>query len=65
MKCAMITPGFLPVPAFKGGAVEVLIEELIRANEIENKMDIDLYTIYDDGLKKVKFNNCNNLELWL
>ena len=55
----MITPGFLPVPAFKGGAVEVLIEELIRANEIENKVDIDLYTIYDDGLKKVKFNNCN------
>lgn len=53
------------MPAFKGGAVEVLIEELIRANEIENKMDIDLYTIYDDGLKKVKFNNCNNLELWL
>ena len=36
MKIAMITPGYLPVPAVKGGAVEVLIEELLKGNEIEN-----------------------------
>ena len=40
-KCAIVIPGFLPVPATKGGAVEVLIEELINGNEIEKKFSFE------------------------
>ena len=45
MKLAILTPGFMPVPAVKGGAVEQLIEDIIVANESSHKYDIDLYTI--------------------
>ena len=57
MKVAIITPGFLPVPAVKGGAVETLIEEIIKGNEIYKKYDIDLYTIYDEKLVEYHYNN--------
>ena len=40
------------VPAVKGGAVEVLIEELLKENEIENKCTIDCYTIDDENIQK-------------
>ena len=50
LKIAMITPGLLPVPAVKGGAVEVLIENLIKGNEISGKCIIDCYTIRDDKI---------------
>ncbi len=32
MKFAVITSGFLPVPATKGGAVENLIENFLKMN---------------------------------
>ena len=35
LKCAIITPGFLPVPAVDGGAIEMLVTNLIEANEKE------------------------------
>lgn len=54
-KIAMITPGNLPVPAINGGAVEVLITELIKTNEREGKYKIDLYTIQADGLEKYHY----------
>ena len=59
MKIAMITPGYLPVPAVKGGAVEVLIEELLKGNEIENKCTIDCYTIDDENIQKRGYRNTN------
>ena len=59
MKIAMITPGYLPVPAVKGGAVEVLIEELLKGNETENKCTIDCYTIDDENIKKRCYRNTN------
>ena len=34
MKLAIITSGFLPVPASKGGAVENLIVNLLNENEL-------------------------------
>lgn len=51
MKIAMITPGFLPVPATKGGAVECLITQLLDCNEHMPDSTIDLYTIPDSGRK--------------
>lgn len=45
-KMCIITPGFLPVPAIYGGAIEVLIEEIIKGNESQNDIVIDLYTIW-------------------
>ena len=47
MKLAIISPGFVPVPAVKGGAVEQLIEYIVTANELYHKYDIDLYTVDD------------------
>lgn len=55
MKMAMITPGYLPVPAVNGGAVEVLIEELIRGNENYRQYNIDLYTVNDEKLNEYNF----------
>jgi len=40
MRIAMITPGFLPAPATKGGAVECLITELLKCNEEKNMINI-------------------------
>lgn len=47
MKVLIVTPGYLPVPAVKGGAVENLIEQLIVYNEVNCKHDIDIISIYD------------------
>lgn len=58
-KLAIITPGFVPVPAVKGGAIEQLIEYFIDGNEIVHKYDIDLFTINDNLLdnKIYKYTN--------
>lgn len=55
MKILIISPGVLPVPAIKGGAVENLIEILLRSKEVTTRHDVTLYTIYDkeiDGIEK-------------
>ena len=44
IKIAMITPGFLPVPAVNGGAVEVLATHIIEGNESANGVHFDVYT---------------------
>lgn len=44
MKIAILTPGFLPVPAINGGAIESLITNLIDLNEIEHEFYIDIFT---------------------
>lgn len=54
-KLAIVTPGFLPVPAIKGGAVEALVTEIVEQNETFKKYDIDLYTIYDENLQKYDY----------
>lgn len=48
MKIAIIGPQGLPVPAVKGGAIETLIDVVIKENEKKNKLDIDVYTIFDN-----------------
>lgn len=55
MKLAIISPGFVPVPAVKGGAIEQLIEYIITANETYHNYDIDLYTIDDTLLDNVNY----------
>ena len=50
MKLAIFSPGFIPVPAIKGGAVEQLTTYLINENERQHKFDIDLYTLDDERL---------------
>lgn len=59
MKLAMITSGFLPVPATKGGAVENLIENFLRMNEECEDYEITVFSIYDEKAKEEinKFKN--------
>ena len=38
---AVITSGFLPVPPTKGGAVENLLYNLVKRNEIEKKINFN------------------------
>lgn len=54
MKLAILTSGFKPVPAIKGGAVEQLVTDIVEANEKFHKYDIDLYTLYDKKLSIYK-----------
>ena len=60
-KIAMITSGFLPVPATKGGAVENLIVNLLNENEKNKKIKFEIFSIYDqDALNKSKkYENSN------
>lgn len=53
----------LPIPAVHGGAVEVLVEELIRGNEKNHKFDIDLYTVADPLLDDIKYEHCNIIQI--
>ena len=53
MKIAIISSCSLPVPAVNGGAVESLIESIIRQNELQRKYNIDVYTIYDEQAVEV------------
>ncbi len=63
LRIAMITPGYLPVPAVNGGAVEVLIEYLLQGNEKEKKCFIDCYTVPNDKLKEYKFEKTSIIQL--
>lgn len=58
-KIAILTPGFVPVPAVKGGAVEQLIEYFIDGNEEYHEYDIDLYTVDAPKLKAKKYKYTN------
>lgn len=59
MKIAIITPGVLPVPAVKGGAVENLIENLLKVNQKERKLNIDIYGISHDLIDIKEYNSVN------
>lgn len=48
MKLAVITSGFLPVPASKGGAVETLLMNLLLENEGETDLEFNIFSIYDE-----------------
>ena len=53
MNLAVITSGFLPLPASKGGAVENLIENLLNENEKKNEIYFSIFSIYDEKAKEL------------
>ena len=54
-KVAIITAGTLPVPSVKGGAVENLVENLIKENEKKTKINMIVYSIFNkEALKESK-----------
>lgn len=52
MRVAIVTSGFLPVPATKGGAVENIVENFIIENEEQRKVTFDIFSIDDDDARK-------------
>jgi spore coat protein SA len=46
-KIAIITPGILPVPPVKGGAVETLVHQILIQNELHKRMDITVFITHD------------------
>lgn len=63
MRIAILSPGWLPVPAVDGGAIEVLITDILEGNEKDKKFDIDLYTIESSKLKELKYKNTNIVQI--
>lgn len=59
MKLAIITSGFLPVPATKGGAVENLCENFVKQNEIFHEVELTIFSIYDAEAQKEALNYKN------
>ena len=60
-KVLIVSPGGLPIPAVKGGAVETLIEYLINENELESNF---IFTVVscennDARIKSCNYNNTN------
>ncbi|NDW12749.1 glycosyltransferase family 1 protein [Bacteroides sp. 214] len=56
MNIAILTPGVLPVPTVRGGAVEMLTECLLDYNEQHLQHDITIYGIYDAKITKSLLN---------
>jgi len=48
LKVCIILPKGLPVPNVKGGAIETLVTDIINKNEIEKKLDITVFSIFDE-----------------
>lgn len=60
MKVLIVSPCVnLPVPDVKGGAVSTLIEEIVRENEEQQKMELTVLSIYDVEAE-VKSKNYSN-----
>ncbi len=58
MKIAILTSGFLPIPATKGGAVENLVVNILKENEIYHKVNFEVLSSYDDeAIKEAKVYN--------
>lgn len=64
MKIAVITPGVLPIPSVKGGAVETLIDFYIEHNESCKEHKITVYSIFDDALSNYDFKHFSNTEFY-
>lgn len=61
MEVAIITSGYFPVPASKGGAVEALDECLIEKNEEYKRIKFEILSIYDEKAQELsrKYKNSN------
>lgn len=54
-----VTPGKLPVPALKGGAVETLIEMIVSENELNQTFEIDVFTLWDEQMHTIRYKHSN------
>ena len=61
MKIVVLTAGFLPIPATKGGAVENLVVNILNENEKKHRLDFEIFSTYDKNAliesKKYKYTN--------
>lgn len=64
-RVAIIAPANLPIPPVKGGAVEELINLLIIQNEIEQKIDLSIISIYDKDAYKESLKFKHTKFIWL
>lgn len=64
-KLLIVTPGTLPVPAVKGGAIETFIQFLIDYNEKQQMFDITLVTQFDKECmqQQKKYKNCKFINI--
>lgn len=49
LKIVIIAPAFLPIPATKGGAIETLIQHLVKENELQKKLHFTIITHYEEN----------------
>ncbi|WP_314066411.1 glycosyltransferase family 4 protein [uncultured Vagococcus sp.] len=47
LKVAIITSGYLPIPAVNGGGVETLMDYLINENETEQELAVTVFSSFD------------------
>lgn len=47
-RIVIIAPAFLPIPATKGGAIETLIQHLIKENEKQKKVHLTIISHYEE-----------------
>ena len=63
MNVAIITPGILPVPSVKGGAVETLIDYYLSENDHTHNIKFYVFSKYDEEAesksKSKEYNSCN------
>lgn len=50
---AVVTSGYFPVPPVLGGAIETLIDLIIRENEKEKKIDITVFSCFNENAKAI------------
>ena len=63
MKVAIVSTMNLPTPAVRGGAVETLTTYIVEENEKKQKLDIDLYTMYDYKIDVDKYKNTKIIQI--
>lgn len=58
---AIVTSGYFPVPATRGGAVEALVENLINVNETSGKAKLYIFSVFDRQAEEIakKYSNTN------
>ena len=62
-RMAVLSAGFVPVPAVDGGAGEVLTTEIINGNEKYGDFFMDVYTIESPKLNGLKYKNAEIIQI--
>ena len=53
IKVAIVSPGYFPVPPVNGGAIESLIDLLVKENDIANNLDLTVFSMYDKSAEEI------------